>query len=132
MAAKFAVDIEGYGVPRLKGWVITVPVILRFNNPSPVPITVTRLLATTSVLKNGQWIQAGHLDQPVNIPSGVSNQTFSASVDLQSIFGGNILNTFTAITDALKSKSVRLRTDVTAYYGDVSLPVQSFENEITL
>jgi hypothetical protein len=128
-AAKFAYRITGYGKPKLTGYVIQVPIQIEFNNPAPLTITIERFIADVFMWKNGAYEFVGRLDQPVQLPSGRSNQVLAPSLDLQKLFSGNAFQT---ITDTLKNRSIDLRTEITATFQGVALPKQVFNNTIWL
>ncbi len=128
--ANFKFDIVAYGKPSINGLVITIPLQVRFANPTPLPISLDQLVADIYINKNGTWVRGATVNQPLSIAPGESFQIIAPAVNLGQIFGGNIANTFTAIAAALKTRKLDVRTDVLAVYKGISLPRQSFTNTI--
>lgn len=129
---KFSFEIVGFGTPKLSNFFLTVPVVVRFTNPTVVPVHADRLLAEFYINKNGQFVYAGQIDQPVSIPVNNSEQVLNPVLDIKSIFGGNINNTLIFISSALATKQIQLRTDVTVTMGNINLPKQSFTENLPL
>lgn len=128
----FKFDVVGYGKPTFKGMVVTVPLEIKFSNPTPVPIHVDRLIADVYLDKNGSWALAAKLNEVVNIVPGTSSQWIFPTADLASILGGSLINTLTTAQQMYTNKKMRIRSDVTVIYKGVALPQQSFINEISL
>jgi hypothetical protein len=128
--AKFTYDIAGFGKPSISNYRISVPIQIRFNNPTPIPINADQLIADIYLLKNNAYVIAARVNQPVSIPAGISVQTIVPVLDLKSIFGGNLFSTLTAIQQFLSSKSVTIKAEVVAVYMGVSLPKQVFEQTV--
>ena len=128
----FQFDIVGYGKPTLAGQLLTVPLQIRYKNPTPLPINVDRLSADIYLDKNGTFVKAATVDQPVTLQPGESIQWLMPVLNLQNVFGGNFLNTLAAMQQILQSKKLTIRTDAIAVYKGVAVPQQSFTNEIDL
>lgn len=128
----FQFDVVGYGKPSLIGSLLTVPLQMRYKNPTPLPISVDRLTADIFLLKNNQFIQAANINQPVSIPPGESNQWVYPTLNLQNIFGGDLTTTLVAIQQILASKKLTIRTDAIAEYKGITLPKQSFTNQVDI
>ena len=131
-AAKFSFEIVGFGTPKLSNFLLTVPLTVRFKNQTSVPVYADRVLAEFYINKSGQYVYAGYIDQPVNIPAQVSDQQLNPTLDLKSVFGGNLTNTIMFINQAIATRQIQVRTDVTISYGNVSLPKQSFNETLPL
>ncbi|MGL6121679.1 MAG: hypothetical protein ACRC1W_01320 [Shewanella sp.] len=128
----FQFDIVGYGKPSLLGTMLTVPFQIRYKNPTPLPISVDQLTADIYLNKNGTFVQAARVNQPVTLQPGESTQWLSPTLNLENVFGGNFLNTLAAIQHVLLSKKLTIRTDAIAVFKGVALPSQSFTNTIDL
>jgi hypothetical protein len=131
-ASRFNFEVVGYGKPTFSGWNLTVPLVIRFTNPTPIPIAADRVLADIYINKAGQWVAAARIDQPVTIASGKTDYTIFPVLNLANIFGGNIFNTVSAIAQGIQSKVLEIRADVTIQYGAISLPTQSFHETLPL
>jgi hypothetical protein len=112
--------------------VITVPLQIKFSNPTPVPIAIERLIADVYLEKNGQFVPAAKVNEAVSIPSGESTQWLMPTADLQSIFGGNLLNTLVSAGQVYQNQKLRIRSDVTLVVKGISLPMQSITNDVKL
>jgi hypothetical protein len=132
LLSDFQIDITGYGKPTLNGPVLTVPLQLKFTNPTPLPITLDSFVADVYLEKNGQFIPAAKINQPISIQPGVTTQWLLPAVDLQKIFGGSLLNTLTAAQQIIVTKKFKIRSDVSAVYHGVPIPDQSFTNVIDI
>jgi hypothetical protein len=129
---KFSFDVVGYAKPTLNGLVLTVPLQIRFTNPTPLPIQVDRLHADVFLEKNGQFVPAAKLDTPVTIQPGITTDWIMPAADLQAIFGGSLLNTLTAAQQIYATKKFNIRSDITVVFKGVTLPMQSITNTIDI
>jgi len=121
-------SIKGFGLPTLAGTTVTVPIIIHFNNPSPVAVTITRLQIWLSFLQGNNWVQAGTLDQSnLVLPSGESDITVKPVADLKALFS-NVLST---ITTALINKAVKIKADVTITMAGLSAS-HSLTKDVTI
>lgn len=127
--AQFAYKVVGYGKPSIKAFILQVPIIVRFTNPLPLGTTIDRFIADVFLKRGNQYQWIGKLDQAVTIPTGVSDQVLVPALDLQRLISGNILD---VVNQLSSTGTIELRTDVTAIYGGIALPTQSFTNKITL
>lgn len=130
--ANFTVDIIAYGKPTLRNYALTIPLKLRFNNPTPVPISIERLVADIYVLKNDTFVKGATINQPLQIPSGVSDQLIYPAVNLEQIFGGNVLLTAQFVTNLLNTKQITIRVDYTPIIQGVALPVQTYTDTLPI
>lgn len=128
----FQFDVVGYGRPTLTGAMLTVPLQLRFKNPTSLPILIDRLYADVYLLKNNEFVQAARVNDPVNIPPGESNQWAYPVINIQNIFGGDVIATLTAVQQILASKKLTVRTKAIAVYKGITLPEQTFTNQIDI
>lgn len=129
-AAAFSYSIARYGSPSLNGSRLQVPITIKFNNSTPLPINVDNLHADIYLDKNGTWTKTGVIDQPLSVPPGTSEQTLITMVDTSQLVG-SIASLISLVNSALTSKSISLRTDLTVNYAGVSLPTQSFIKQIS-
>lgn len=132
MLGAFSFDVVGYGKPSLRSMFLTVPLQIKFKNPTPVPINIDRLIGDVYLEKNGQFVPAAKVDTPVSMPPGTTTQWIMPEANLQNIFGGNLLNTLTAAQQIMQTKKFKIRSDVTVYYKGIALPMQSITNEIDI
>lgn len=128
--ANFSFNITGYRTPKLSGTKLTIPLEVTFTNPTPLPINIDKLVADIYMDKNGSWVKAAQIAQPVAIAPGTSMQVISPVVDLKSILSGNLIDNINALDTLVNTRKVKVRGDVTAVYQGVTLPSQSFTNEI--
>ncbi len=136
-AAKFAIanfdfKIVGYGKPTISNARVTIPIQIQFSNPTPIPITIDQLMADIFIKKNNSYIKAATVNQPLTIVPGKSVQNIYPVVDLNTIFGGNLIDTISSISSILQAKIVNVRTDVTTIFKGIALPKQSFTQDMPL
>lgn len=130
--ANFDVEITGYGTPKVSNLSVTVPLIVKFKNPTPIPIKADKVLAEVYIQKNNQFVKAATVNQALTIQPGKSTQNIFPVIDLKSIFGGNILNTATSVISMLNSKKILVKADVTVLYKGIALPTQTITEELPL
>lgn len=130
--AGFSFDIVGYGFPSIKGLMLTVPLQVQFTNPSPFPINIDNLTADFYVLKGDQYVKAGRVSQAVRILAGKSEQTIYPTIDLATLFGGDALTTITALREAINTRTLKIRADVTVTYGHLTVGPKSFTDELVV
>lgn len=128
----FKFEIVAYGKPKLSGSFLTVPLQIKFTNPTPLPISIDQINANAFINKNGRWVHAANVHQPLTLPSGESFQIISPALNVGSIFGGNIFETLVSVSNALQSKTLDIATEVVITYKGISLPKKSFTNTIQL
>lgn len=126
-AGVFNIQVVKYGIPQVSNSVVYIPIVIRLTNPTPVPINLASLTADVYLLRGVEYTKVGQVNQPLNIPKGTTEQILNAAISLKSIFGGNVLNMVSAI---LNTKNITLRTDVTASYAGLVLPVQTITSTI--
>lgn len=136
-AAKYAIanfdfQIVGYGKPTVNNSSITVPIQIQFTNPTPIPINIDQLLADIYIKKNTSYVKAATINQALSIPPGKTTQIIYPVIDINSIFGGSLIDTLTAITQSMQSKMLSVRTDVKVIYKGIPLPTQSFTQDTPL
>ncbi len=132
VSSRFNFEIVGYKKPKISGWNLTIPLVIRFTNPTPIQIAADRVLADIFIKKAGQWVAAARIDQAVKVPSGKTDQEVYPVLNLASIFGGNILNTLTSFLQNAQTRTLDIRADVTVQIGSISLPTKSFTETLPL
>ena len=132
ISSAFTFSITGYGVPTVNGWNVSLPVAVRFVNPLPVGIDIDQVTATLYLTKNDQWVQVGNVQQPISIGGGTSDINITAQLNLQDYLGGSILDSLKTLYSSLQSKSIAVRTDVSATYAGLTLPTQSITQNVSL
>lgn len=130
--ADFQFDVTGYGKPTLSGMMLTVPLQVKFTNPTPIPITVEKFIGDVYIDKNNVFVPAARIEQPVAIPPGVSVQWIYPVINIPGIFGGNVAETAIFLSKILATKIIRIRSDISAVYKGISLPSQSFTNTVDI
>lgn len=128
----FKLDIVAIGKPTLSAMVLTVPLQIRFKNPTPLPITLDQFRADIYIDKNGQFVPGATINQPLKIQPGVSLEWVVPSVNIPSIFGGNLIETAKAVQQIIANKKFRIRADITAIYKGVEIPQQSFTEDVKI
>jgi LEA14-like dessication related protein len=129
---QFKVDVSGYGKPTLKGYALTVPLQLRFKNPTPVPISVDRFLADVYVWKGNQYVKGAIINQSLTIQPGTSESTIYPQVQLDQLFGGDLIATASLITNIIQTKQINIRVDYSAIVKGIALPTNSFTQALPL
>jgi LEA14-like dessication related protein len=120
------VEVVGIGKPAVNNQLfMTVPIELEFDNPTFIPIRVDRIHADIYLNKNGEWVKGATATQPVSISTGKSRQMIYPVLDLNSIFGGNIINTTQAVVNLIQTKTLQMRADVRITWLGFTLPMQS-------
>ncbi|HMG94342.1 MAG TPA: hypothetical protein VK589_29985 [Chryseolinea sp.] len=130
--ADFQFDIVAYGKPTLSGMMLTVPLQIKFNNPTPLPISIDKFVADVYIDKNNVFVPGARIDQPISIPPGESTQWAFPVLNLPGIFGGNAAETAIFLSKIIATKTIKLRSDLNAVYKGISLPSQSFTNTVNI
>lgn len=119
--------IKGYGIPVPgQNLQVLLPVKIQFNNPTPVAINSDRLVVDVYVMANNFWAQVAHLDQPVAIPPGSNVIEVRPLLNLDNI----ITNIADVVSSFLDTRSISVRTDVTASFAGVQFPTQQFTDTV--
>lgn len=131
MAAANAFTFEPvkYGIPKISNWIVNLPIIVRFNNPTPLAINIDNIHADVFLWKVNKFEKVAQVVQALSIPAGQSDQVIMAQLDIRGLFSGNILTT---ILNTLNDKTVKIRTDVTATYGGITISPSPFVQDIQL
>lgn len=127
--ADFAYKIVGYGVPKLdSSYRLTLPVNIRFNNPTPVSLAIDNVLIDVYLLKSGIFEHVGRVSQPITLEPGITIKEAIPEINLRSIFA----DIFQTVKNLLSTKTLTLRTDVTITYKGFTLPMQSSTDNVNL
>ena len=105
----FSVKLKSFGLPQVTGAIVTLPLDLEFNNTTGLTISIPDFLADIYIKKSGQWIRAGVLAQPIQLPAGTSVQRITPSANLRTIFGGNVINTTSSILESLRARAIEIK-----------------------
>lgn len=124
VAANFTFDLVGFGKPTLKNFMLTVPTQVRFNNPTSLAINLDNITVDLYVLKNSTFVKAARISQSLTIPAGVSVQPLYPEINIKNLFGGDIMDTILAASNALTTKFITVKAEVRITYNGVNLPTQ--------
>lgn len=128
VASRFSFQISRYGDPDFQGSMLTIPVIIRFNNPADFAIPVQRLLVNSFLVQtDGTFKPIATVDQSLSIPPGVTEQPVRVDIDLEQLFT-NVLATL----QTLFTFRFNIFTRATVTAAGVTLPPQEFTNQIDL
>jgi len=119
-----------YGLPSVKGSVVILPVVVRFNNPTPLDINLNQFLANIFYLKDKTFQQVARINQRLSVPKGVSEQVFLVDISLSDIFSGGAF--WTSLINTLTTKQITIRADVTANYGGIAISPKPFIQQIDI
>lgn len=112
ISSQFGLEIQGYGMPSVKGYTIDMPVNVKFNNPTSFSANLDNVSGQVYVSKNG-WQQVAMFSQPLTIPPGKNVVPIKVRIDLSKIFsGGSILDTAKSFLTDYALKSIQVRTDL--------------------
>ena len=117
----FSIRVQKIGIPRISKSVVTLPIDLQFDNTTGIPISINDFVADLYVKKNGQWVKGGVIQQPVQLPTGVSVKRIEPSIDLGKIFGSNIFATIDAILNTIDTKSIIIKAEANGTANGVPL-----------
>ena len=86
-ADQFTVKVSAFGKPGISSGVLSLPIALDINNPTPVAIPIQNVDVTLFVNRNGQLIPVGKTQPtgPMLLPPGISSQTFLPGIDLKAV-----------------------------------------------
>lgn len=129
LAAQFRADIAGYGTPTVNSYLeVTLPIKVRFNNPTAMSIEASQVWADIYLWKTDRFEKVGQVAQSLSLTPGESEQTLLPVISLNQVFGG-FLDT---LKSTIKSKALKVRTDLTIHAAGFSFPTQTFINEIRI
>jgi hypothetical protein len=132
-AQKFAQNVTfrltDFGIPRISGNIMSVPVKVEITNPTDVAINVESVDVIVSLFKENKFVRVGHANI-TNVPTapGVNDKVFTAQFDLKAITS----NLFDTIAEILTSKQVTIRADVQIVAEGAGLPLQSITKSISI
>lgn len=131
-ANDFSFEVTGYGRPTLQSTELSVPLKLRAHNPTSLPINIDLLDGDVYLNKAGSWVLAAQIQQPVSLQPGTQEIWVHPRLNLQNVFGGNLIQTLQAIAQLQQTKKLQIRADVGGKYGVLTIPKQSFTETIDL
>lgn len=112
---KISFKIISFGVPELRMGTLSVPLLVRITNLTPVSIPITDFALTLSILKKGQYQAVGRTDNtgPFTINPGDQNITLYPRLDIAKLNpeGSNLL---TAAVNILSNKNPLLDLKIDA------------------
>lgn len=120
-ANAFGVKLKSIGIPKLNGTVVTIPLQLDFDNTTGITISIPDFLADIYIRKNGQWLRAGVLAQAIVLAPGTSTKEILPSVNLRTVFGGDITATANTILKALQARSIEIKVLATGTANGIAL-----------
>ncbi len=129
MAGGFQVDILKYGLPKLSSGVITLPIAVKFVNPSPIAINIQQFVADIELFKVSAFQKIAQVNHPLTIAPGESVQIIYAQLSLKDLFAGNLWD-FAKST--VSAQSVKIRTNITAVWNGIPIKPEPFLEVITL
>jgi hypothetical protein len=125
--AEFAYKIVGYGVPLFNTATLqlSVPVQIRFNNPTPLAITADEILINVFMVKGTELIYLAELyEHNVTLPPGQSVKEVTPHMNL-----AGLLNSLTdTVQTVIRERQITLRTEIMAVYQGIGLPTHSATN----
>lgn len=126
---QFAVRIKGYGTPRLNfsSWVLTLPVKIEFNNPTPAPINLNNVSGTVSLMKETKFQPVVNFNQSLSIPPGKNDSTITTEVNLKQFFANNFV---AASLEILTTGKLRIRTNITVNYAGITITPEPLDNVV--
>jgi hypothetical protein len=129
IATGFSVDVVKYGLPKISNAILTLPIQLRFHNPGPVAINIDRFVADISLFKVNTFQKVAQVSQAISIPPGDSLQVIYTQLNFKDLFGGNLLD---FALNTLATQSIKLRTDITAYWNGIPVRPDALIETISL
>jgi hypothetical protein len=79
----FSVKFKSFGLPTVSSAILTVPIDLEFFNSTGITISIADFLADIYIKKNGQWINAGIVQQPIQLQPNLSQKRITPSINLK-------------------------------------------------
>lgn len=128
---KFGFELTGFGIPAIKGTKVVIPVVVKFNNPASLPINADNVHIDIFLYKN-QWTLVATIDQPMTLEAGESQQKINVEVDLKAVLGGNVIDTIQSVFNTYNNKTLPLHAEVSVTYQGVTLPMQTFDENLSL
>lgn len=129
LVKEFAFRVAGFGLPSLNGWLLSVPVVIEFNNFIGLPLNVDKVSGILSVWIGAKWVQVATFSQPVTILPGEQTITVNTVIDLKKFAAANLANVALTI---MQTRKVFLRAEINAQYGMLNIPSEPFEKELSV
>lgn len=126
---EFAFRITGFGVPSLNGFLLTVPVLIEFNNFIGLPLNIDKVSGVLSIWIGQQWAQVASFSQPVTIQPGKQNLTIETTIDLKKFAAANLA---TVAMTIMQTRKVFLRSEISVQYGMLNIPTEPFQKELSV
>jgi hypothetical protein len=127
LAQNISYRIIGFGVPQIKSFVLSVPLVARITNPTQHSITIDKVAVTGSYLNGKTWQpSATAVFNNVTINPGDTDKQFLATVDFKAL----AKNVLSQVDKLLTSGYIDVKADVLITVGGITLPVQSFTKSI--
>lgn len=107
-----------FGLPSFSAGMLTLPLVLQFDNSAPVAIPVDELRVKVSYLSGSSYIDAGGFDRSqFTLQPGSTTIRVSPVVDLRSI-ASNVLDTIASIA---RAGGLDIRADIVASIKGVTV-----------
>lgn len=122
-----AFRIVDFGIPKISGSVLSVPLKLGITNETDTSFTIDNVNIAVSILQKGNYLSVGGANiNNVVVGAGFTHKDFIAQVDLKKLTS-NILDTLSTV---LSSNAIDLKADVLITTKGVTLPVQTLTKSI--
>ena len=101
--------VVGFGTPKISNSILTMPVIIRFNNSAPINVPIDRLSITLSYLRGNSYIPSANVDQSnlILVP-GTQDITVTPQLNIAALFS-NILDT---LKTYISNNALSIKADV--------------------
>lgn len=121
--------ITSWGTPRFANNIVALPLTIAIKNPSPLNFTVDKATVKISYWQIDKFIPAGESTvTDIQVTPGETKKNIVANVDLKAITS-NALNT--VVTLAV-NRALNIKADVTLTIAGVTLPQQTFQQQINV
>lgn len=124
---EFRFKVVGYGIPNFNNWVLKLPVLVQFNNPTGMVISADQVIVDVYIKDaSGQFSHIGQVNQPISLSPGKTTQTVVPTMNLSAI-GGTLSSTW---KDIISTRSATIRTDLSVIFQGLKLPAQKYTDVI--
>lgn len=129
LAKRSALRITKWGTPSIKGHLVHVPLTIQITNPTPIALNADQANVQLFFWQVDRYVKAGEA-QIQNIPlnPGANEKTFVSTFDIKPILNDAI----STVATLLFNRALNLRADVQLTLAGVTLPSQSFIQEINV
>lgn len=129
LAQNISFKLSDFGIPKISGNVLSIPVKILITNPTDAQITVNSVAVAVYLLKVSEFVRIGQANLD-NVPTspGTNEKTFTAQFDIK----GLTSNLFDTLAQILSSRSITVKADVQVVAQGVGLPVQTITKTISL